>query len=85
MDTSNVHLTAFEQTIADSLGIFEEDIQFIPYEQFLKTYVDKDIAQIYYREFQQYQLDLFGQIRDQIQVAVMNGLTPNQTHLQTKL
>ena len=80
-----MHLTAFEQTIADSLGIFEEDIQFIPYEQFLKTYVDKDIAQIYYREFQQYQLDLFGQIRDQIQVAVMNGLTPNQTHLQTKL
>lgn len=54
-----MHLTAFEQTIADSLGIFEEDIQFIPYEQFLKTYADKSIAQIYYREYQQYQLDLF--------------------------
>lgn len=66
MDVSNVHLTAFEQTIADSLGIFEENIQFIPYEQFLKTYVDKDIAQIYYREYQQYQLDLFEQIRREI-------------------
>lgn len=61
-----MHLTAFEQTIADSLGIFEENIQFIPYEQFLKTYVDKDIAQIYYREYQQYQLDLFEQIRREI-------------------
>ena len=80
-----MHLTTFEQTVADSLGIFEEDIQFIPYEQFLKTYADKDIAQIYYKEYQQYQLDLFDQIQRAVQNAVLMGLTPGQTHLQTKL
>ncbi|CAL5985398.1 Hypothetical_protein [Hexamita inflata] len=72
----NAQFDELQQLIVQRLGIEKDDMVLMQFEQFVEIFQNKELAQIYYDNFTQYQDELFQQVESEQQLIKESGISP---------